>query len=531
MEIQDNSGATNNGIVDADVTIGLLISAIQTAGGPAYQFRSINPVNGQDGGEPGGNIRQGFLFNPARVAFVDRPGGTSTAPTTVIAGASGPELSFSPGRIDPANPAFNSSRKPLAGEFTFNGHRLFLIANHFNSKGGDDPLFGRFQPPVLASEAQRIQQAEAVRGFVQSILAVDASAKVVVLGDLNDFEFSTPLGILKSAPLNDLVETLAPEERYTYVFEGNSQVLDHVLVSNSLMPGVEYDVVHTNSEFVVQASDHEPEVARLFLPPADRTPPTTAASATPAPNANGWNNTPVTVVLSASDEGSGVLSISYSTSTVSPTGTSLGGGSVGGAAASFVVSAQGTTTVTYRATDNAGNVETDHVLTLRVDTTAPVLVLPGAVTADATSPSGAAVSYAASATDNSGLTPIVSCAPASGSGFGIGATKVSCSATDAAGNSSSGSFSVTVNGPLAQASNLIALVESFNPPRNIRRQLVEIVQKAIDDIAEGKIRNGCKSLDKLDKEIEKALGEGLTQTQARRLIADADRIQAAQGCQ
>src|SRR5262245_351079 len=266
MEVQDNSGAVNDGVVDATLTFNRLIAAIQAAGGPAYEFRSVNPVDGQDGGEPGGNIRVGFLFNPARVAFVDRPGGTPTAATAVVAGGDGPQLSFSPGRIDPANPAFNNSRKPLAGEFVFNRHRLFVIANHFNSKGGDQPLFGRFQPPVLVSEAQRTQQAGVVRDFVRAILALDAGAKVVVLGDLNDFEFSAPLAILKSASLNDLVEQLPPEERYTYVFEGNSQVLDHILVSDSLMRGVEYDVVHVNSEFADQASDHEPEVARLFLP-------------------------------------------------------------------------------------------------------------------------------------------------------------------------------------------------------------------------------------------------------------------------
>ena len=92
-----------------------------------------------------------------------------------------PELSSSPGRIDPTNTAFNASRKPLAGEFTFNGHRLFVIANHFNSKGGDNPLFGRFQPPVFSSEVQRHQQAQIVNNFVDAILAIDPNANVVVL--------------------------------------------------------------------------------------------------------------------------------------------------------------------------------------------------------------------------------------------------------------------------------------------------------------------------------------------------------------
>ena len=84
-EIQDNNGPTNDGVVDATTTFNMLISAIQAAGGPTYQFRQINPADGQDGGEPGGNIRQGFLFRTDRgVAFIDRPGGGTTTSTTVV---------------------------------------------------------------------------------------------------------------------------------------------------------------------------------------------------------------------------------------------------------------------------------------------------------------------------------------------------------------------------------------------------------------------------------------------------------------
>jgi uncharacterized protein len=265
MEVQDNNGAVNDGVVDANVTFNRLISAIPAAGGPGYQFRSIDPVDDQDGGEPGGNIRVGFLFNPARVTFVDRPGGSSTSTTTVVGGAQGPALSASPGRLDPLNPAFTRSRKPLVSEFLFDDHTLFIIANHFNSKGGDQPLFGHHQPPARPSETQRRQQAQVVSDFVQAILARDSNANVVVLGDLNDFEFSDTLGILKSAGLTDIVETLPPEERYTYVFEGNSQVLDHILISPNLVQNaaVEYDVVHVNAEFAEQVSDHDPEVARI----------------------------------------------------------------------------------------------------------------------------------------------------------------------------------------------------------------------------------------------------------------------------
>lgn len=65
-EIQDNNGVTDDGIVDASTTWGLLIAAIQAAGGPTYQYRQIDPANDQDGGAPGGNIRQGFLFRTDR---------------------------------------------------------------------------------------------------------------------------------------------------------------------------------------------------------------------------------------------------------------------------------------------------------------------------------------------------------------------------------------------------------------------------------------------------------------------------------
>ncbi|RCJ42704.1 hypothetical protein A6770_07440 [Nostoc minutum NIES-26] len=266
-EIQDNNGPTNNGVVDADVTYQTLIDAIAAAGGPTYEYRQINPVNNQDGGEPGGNIRVGFLFNPSRVSFVDTPGGGSLTNTIVTDVNGVPTLSASPGRIDPTNSAFTSSRKPLVGEFTFNGQTVYVVGNHFNSKGGDQPLYGPNQPPTLSSEAQRQQQATVVKDFVESILAIDPNANVVVAGDLNDFEFSNPLSILESAGLNTLIETLPKNERYTYNFEGNAQTLDHILVSNNLLNKLdEYDVVHINSEFYDQDSDHDPSLARFNLP-------------------------------------------------------------------------------------------------------------------------------------------------------------------------------------------------------------------------------------------------------------------------
>ena len=272
QEIQDNSGPVDNGVTDATQTFKQLIAAIQASGGPAYQFRQIDPVDDEDGGQPGGNIRVGLLFRTdGGLAFVDRPGAGPTTANAVTGRNNKVQLVYSPGRIDPQNEAWTDSRKPLAAEFRFRGQTLFVIVNHFNSKGGDTPLFGRFQPTERPSEVQRHKQAQVVNDFVDQILGAFKNARIVVLGDLNDFEFSETLQILEGGgALANLMDRLPKAERYSYVFEGNSQVLDQMLVSDKLdKRNTSYDVVHVNAEFSDQASDHDPSVARFVFDDED----------------------------------------------------------------------------------------------------------------------------------------------------------------------------------------------------------------------------------------------------------------------
>ena len=277
-EVQDNDGTfdppgetrpEDSTVVDADIAWNRLIAAIKAAGGPTYDYRQINPVDDADGGAPGGNIRVGFLFRTDRgVSFVDRPGGSPTTETTVAGKKHKPELSSSPGRIGTESTAFDDTRKSLVAEFNVRNRTVFAIVNHFSSKGDDQPLFGPAQPPTRFSEVARHGQAQLVNDFVDDILAQDESARIVVLGDINDFEFSETTDLLEGGVLTSLVKTLPENERYSYVFEGNSQVLDQILTSDRLLrlpyrPA--YDVVHLNSEFAdaVQGSDHEPSVVRL----------------------------------------------------------------------------------------------------------------------------------------------------------------------------------------------------------------------------------------------------------------------------
>lgn len=268
-EIQDDNGAEGNGdgVVTADATLRRFVDAIVAAGGPRYQWRQIDPQDLADGGEPGGNIRVGFLYNPRRVSFVNRPGGDATTPVSVTkshdVGRGTARLSVSPGRIAPNDEAWQDSRKPLVGEFVFDGRRVFVVANHFASKGGDQPTHGRFQPPARSSEQQRGRQAALVRSFVDELTTVDRRANVVVAGDLNDYQFSPAVRTLtRGGTLRALVDTLPEDERYSYVYEGNSQVLDHVLTSRAIREP-DYDIVHINAEFAEQASDHDPQVLRF----------------------------------------------------------------------------------------------------------------------------------------------------------------------------------------------------------------------------------------------------------------------------
>jgi predicted extracellular nuclease len=362
-EVQDNNGATNDGTVDADQTLNKLVAAIQAAGGPTYEFRYINPVNNQDGGEPGGNIRQVFLFRTDRgLSFVDRPGGTSTSSTGVTGSGSSTQLTFSPGRIDPGNAAWSSSRKPLAAEFLYGGQRLFAIANHFNSKGGDQPLMGHFQPPTRSSETQRHEQAQLVADFVSQLTTADPNANVIVLGDLNDFEFSETVGILEAAGLHDLMETLSLNQRYSYEFEGNAQVLDHIMFSGALFgrPFI-FDPVHVNAEFWDQASDHDPSVVRVTL----NLPPTAGANG-PYTVAEGGS---VGLSGSGSDPEGGPLSYAwdlnndgvFETAGQSPTFSAA------------ALDGPSSHTVTVRVTDNGGLTATDTT-TVNVTNVAPTAV-------------------------------------------------------------------------------------------------------------------------------------------------------------
>jgi endonuclease/exonuclease/phosphatase family metal-dependent hydrolase len=286
VEMQDFDGEGPGGPA-GDTTFAALAQAIASEGGPTYQWRQIDPVHNEDGGIPNGNIRVGFMFRTDRgLTFPDRPGGTAVTPTEDNPAIPGAQLTFNPGRVDPNNAVWRESRKPLAAEFLWRGRKIFLVASHFTSKTGDQPLMGRFQEPMRPSEIQRRGktmpvddpqrgQAGVVNVWVRRLLVVDPRADIVVLGDLNDFHFSLTNRFLerggdRSFELFNLYRFHPRPDRYSYVFQGNSQDLDHVLVSPHLLRSRRgFDPVHINSEFFDQVSDHDSLVVRVRLGDGD----------------------------------------------------------------------------------------------------------------------------------------------------------------------------------------------------------------------------------------------------------------------
>ncbi|KAH0526568.1 hypothetical protein TsFJ059_009871 [Trichoderma semiorbis] len=270
QEVQDNSGNKNDGIVDANVTLTTLASKIEEASGIVYDFAEISPINNKDGGEPGGNIRQAYFYRSDVLQLYKPNLGGSLDVNEVL---DGPELKYNPGRIDPLNTAWDSSRKPLAAAWkTVKGTKkiFFTINVHLVSKGGSTSLSGDLRPPVNQGVEKRTVQTSIVAEFVAEILSQDPAANILVAGDFNEYSQVDPLTTFSSiSGLTDLDEVVGidPVERYTYLFDMNTEELDHMYVSEGLHRDAKYEHLHLNTwqNNDGQVSDHDPSVARFNL--------------------------------------------------------------------------------------------------------------------------------------------------------------------------------------------------------------------------------------------------------------------------
>jgi hypothetical protein len=256
QEIQDNDGAEQSGEAGASENYKAFTDAIRRVGGPQYAWADISPELNADGGQPGGNIRNGFLYNPERMELIEG----------------------SLGRIGEDDPAYDDSRKPLIGRFRMKStsEEIAVINVHLASKRHQNGIFSPNLPGHDPRLETRVRQAKIIRDVVRELKA--QGIEYYVTGDFNDFEFSQTLKALVGDESLNMVETLPENERYDYNHRGPSQALMHGIVSKeqAAHDGAQYEVLHGNEligstpgRFGDRGSDHALVMTRLKLAARD----------------------------------------------------------------------------------------------------------------------------------------------------------------------------------------------------------------------------------------------------------------------
>lgn len=295
QELQDFNGASTTGGSDATLTMTQLIDTIFQRTGIQYRGILSDPYDDQEGGANGGNIQVAFLYRAEAVTPSAGNGLVATSNPMIMKYPTADRIGDP--RIDGG--AFDNTRASVPIEFLPAGYTetqggsFWVINNHFSSKGGSAVMIGSnldneyYAEPLNSDSVKREGQAIAVKAFIDGILADGnpMNDKIIALGDFNDFQIFPVVEIIEgeierlvagsgNTPstfvtgeqvLKALIELLPPAERYSYNFDGNGQALDNVIATLDLLVGAQYDIVHINSEFASQLSDHDPGVASLLF--------------------------------------------------------------------------------------------------------------------------------------------------------------------------------------------------------------------------------------------------------------------------
>jgi hypothetical protein len=162
------------------------------------------------------------------------------------------------------------------------------------------------------------------------------------------------------------------------------------------------------------------------------------------------------------------------------------------------------------------------------DETPPSIVVPSDLTIDALSPGGAPVNYSVSATDDVAVTS-VSCTMQSGSVFPIGITNTTCTAADAAGNTTSASFTVKVVGAKEQIVALYYYVSAASVPNGTKNQLLSQLETAYYALTSQDVPTACVKLDSFASILLKK-NSNVSPSQADRMLSDSGRIKRVLAC-
>ncbi|MFP5265294.1 MAG: Ig-like domain repeat protein [Blastocatellia bacterium] len=233
----------------------------------------------EEGNDIGG-IDVGFLVKSSRVTVVEvTQVGKDT--TFVTPGGGTALLNDRPSLVLRAN-----ITTPANGTFP-----VTVIVNHLRSLSGVDGSDG------ARIRAKRQAQAEFLADLIQSIQSANPGERIISVGDYNAFQFNDgyvdSIGTIKGTPTPadqvvlasadhvdpDLIELTPalPDQQYSFVFDGNAQELDHILISQNMQPlvsGLQYG--RSNSDFPEsyradatrpeRLSDHDMPVAYFRFP-------------------------------------------------------------------------------------------------------------------------------------------------------------------------------------------------------------------------------------------------------------------------
>ncbi len=251
QEIQDNDGAEMTEVIDAGLTYQGLIKAIMQEGGIEYSWVDIAPRVGADGGQPGGGIRNGYLYNPQRVDLI----------------------SESVRSIGIDDPVFEGSRKPLVVHFRekTSAKELVCVNVHLASKRHQHSIFAPENAGFDERLPVRVRQAEMVAG--ELAMMRQQGLDYYVTGDFNDTEGSETLAAFVGDENVNMVDRLPPEQRYDYNHRGKLQVLMHGIVTKAVADQrTEFEVIHGNELTGVKPgnlgdkpSDHAYVIARIRM--------------------------------------------------------------------------------------------------------------------------------------------------------------------------------------------------------------------------------------------------------------------------
>ena len=355
MEIQNTDVATQDLVAALNASVGAGTYAMVNSG-----------VFGTDA------IKVDILYKPARVK---RVGGVVLPTGTDLANYTAP-----------------SGRPPLAQRFqtVANNGGFWFVVNHFKSKGSC-PGSGDIDLGQGCFNTGRTQQANALNSFV-SKLKLQGEDDVLMMGDFNSYLLEDPTVALESAGNESLLKRMPANDRFTYVFGGETGALDHAYASNSLKAQVtsvgvwhinadEPPVLDYNTDFNTddrfaptpfRASDHDPVLVGLTLS-ADAVVSQPILSVSIASTALAGQTYSVFITEALAGGAAGVTSLSVAWGDGTPaTATTLAG------SVTHTYAAPGTFMVVITLVNSASQTATrDGTVTVGASATPPPVLTPG----------------------------------------------------------------------------------------------------------------------------------------------------------